>query len=78
MSTQWNWQLNTYVSKLIECLEQNIRKQIDCKWPSNTKQMNRLQIIQIEKWKYKAVRKYKTKPDEFSTCSYFFCLFVPI
>ena len=40
--------------------------------------MNRLQIIQIEKWKYKAVRKYKTKPDEFSTCSYFFCLFVPI
>ena len=24
MSTQWNWQLNSYVSKVIECLEQNI------------------------------------------------------
>ena len=37
----------------------NIRKQIHCK-PSNTKQMNRLQNIQIEIRKYKAVRKYKT------------------
>ena len=60
MSTQWNRQLNKYVSKVIECLEQNIRKQIDCKKPSNTKQMNRLQNIRIEIWKYKAVRKYKT------------------
>ena len=41
MSTQWNQQLSRYVSKVIECLEQNIRKQIDCKRPSNTKQMNR-------------------------------------
>ena len=55
MSTQWNRQLNRYVSKVMECLEQNIRKQIDCKRPSNIKQMNRLQNIQIEIWKYKAV-----------------------
>ena len=32
-------------SKVIECLEQNIRKQTDCKRPSNTKQMNRVQNI---------------------------------
>ena len=31
MSTQWNRQLSRYVSKVIECLEQNIRKQIDHK-----------------------------------------------
>ena len=60
MSTQWNRQLNKYVSKVIEYFEQNIRKQIDCKTPSNTKQMNRLQNIRIEIWKYKAVKKYKT------------------
>ena len=48
------------MSKVIECLEQNIRNQIDCKRPSNTKQMNRLQNIRIEIWKYKAVKKYKT------------------
>ena len=48
------------MSKVIECLEQNIRKQIDCEGPSNIKQMNRLQNIRIETWKYKAVRKYKT------------------
>ena len=60
MSTQCNQQLNRYVSKVVECLEQNIWKQIDCKRPSNTKQMNRLQNIRIEIWKYKAVRKYKT------------------
>ena len=47
-------------SKVIECLEQNIRKQIDCKRALNTKQMNRLQNIRIEIGKYKAVRKYKT------------------
>ena len=58
--TQGNRQLNWYVSKVIACLEQNIRKQIDCKRPSNTKQMSRLQNIRIETWKYKAVRKYKT------------------
>ena len=45
MSTQWNRQLSKYVSKVIKCLEQNIRKQIDCKRPSNTKQMSRLQKI---------------------------------
>ena len=42
MSTQWNQQLNRYVSKVIECLEQNIRKQIDCKRLSNTKQITKL------------------------------------
>ena len=31
MSAQWNRQLSRYVSKVIECLEQNIRKQIDNK-----------------------------------------------
>ena len=60
MSTQRNPQLNRYMSKAIECLEQNIRKRIDCKRPSNTKQINRLQNIRTEIWKYKAVRKQKT------------------
>ena len=31
MSTQWNRQISRYVSKVIECLYQNIRKQIDNK-----------------------------------------------
>ena len=31
MSTQWNRQLSRYVSKVIECLHQNIRKEIDNK-----------------------------------------------
>ena len=31
MSTQWNRQLSRYVSKVIESLHQNIRKQIDNK-----------------------------------------------
>ena len=31
MSTFWNRQHSRYVSKVIECLEQNIRKQIDQK-----------------------------------------------
>ena len=44
----------TKFSKVIECLEQNIRKQIDCKRPLNTKQMNRVRNIRIEIWKYKA------------------------
>ena len=32
MSTQWNQQLSRWVSKVIECLEQNIRKQINKKY----------------------------------------------
>ena len=57
LSTQWNQQLIKYVfSKVTECLEQNIRKQIDCKGPSNTKQMNWVQNIQIKITKYKAVK----------------------
>ena len=56
LSTQWNQQLIRYVfSKVIECLEQNIREQTDCKRPSNTKQINWIQI-QIEMQKYKAVK----------------------
>ena len=47
MSTQWNQQLNRYVPKVIESLKQNIRKQIDCKRLSNTKQMNRLQNTKL-------------------------------
>ena len=40
MSTQWNQQHSCYVfSKVIECLEQSIQKQIDCKRPSSAKQM---------------------------------------
>ena len=44
--------------KVIECLEQNIRKQIDCKRPSSAKQMNRVQNTRIElcKKKYNQVR----------------------
>ena len=34
--------------KVIKCLEQNTRKQIDCKRPSSTKQINRMQNIRIE------------------------------
>ena len=39
--------------QVIECLEQNIRKQIDCKRPSSTKQMNIVKNIRIEICKYK-------------------------
>ena len=35
--------------------------------------MNRLQSIQTEIWKYKAVRKYKTQPGKVSTCRFCFC-----
>ena len=60
MSTQWNRQLSRYVSKVTECLEQNIRKQINCKRPSNTKQMSRLQkIFNLKYGNIKAVKKYK-------------------
>ena len=55
LSTQWNQQLRYVFSKVIKCLEQNIRRQIDCKRPSNTKQMSWEQNIQIEMRKYKAV-----------------------
>ena len=45
-ASQWNQQLSRYVFwKVIECLEQNIQKQIDCKRPSNTTQMNWVQNI---------------------------------
>ena len=60
LPTQWNQQLIRYVfSKVIECLEQNIRKQIYCKRPSNTKQMNWVQNIQINMRKYKAAKYFE-------------------
>ena len=50
MSIQWNQQLSSrcLFSKVIECLEQNIRKQMDCERPSSTKQMNRVKNIRTE------------------------------
>ena len=57
LSTKWNQQLSGYVfSKVIECVEQNIRKQTDCRRPSNIKQMNWAQNTQIKMRKYKAVK----------------------
>ena len=57
LSTQWNQQLVRYVfSKVIESLEQNIRKLTDCQRPSNTKQTNWVQNIEIKMRKYKAVK----------------------
>ena len=35
-------------SKAIECLEQKFQKQIDCKRPLITKQLNRVQNIRTE------------------------------
>ena len=67
MSTQGNQQLSSYVSSnVIECLEQNIQKQIDCKRPSSTKQMNRVQNIRIE------ICKQKYNQGKFRTCSFYF------
>ena len=49
MSTQENQQFSRYVfSKVIKCLEQNIKKQIDWKRPSSTKQMNKLKILVLK------------------------------
>ena len=59
VKVSWNLNLNqhgetynlvgTYVlSKVMECLEQNIRKQVDFKNTSNTKQINRVQNIGID------------------------------
>ena len=54
MSSQLNQQLGKYVfSKVTEFLEQNNRKQISCKRLSSTKQMNIVQNIRFEIFKYK-------------------------
>ena len=49
MSTQQHSEINNIVvyvfSKVIECLEENIRKQIDSRRPSNTKEMSKVQNI---------------------------------
>ena len=34
--------VNRVITKVIECLEQNIQKQIDCKRPSSLIQINRV------------------------------------
>ena len=74
MSTQWNQQLVGTCSNVIECLKQNTQKLINYKRPSNTKQINKVQIIRIEIWKNKAVRKYKIWTGKVST--YIFCVSV--
>ena len=43
---------------VIECLEQNIQKQINCKRQSNTKQMSRVQNISKENTKLLTIAKY--------------------
>ena len=44
MSTHENQRLSRYVfAELIECFQENIKKQIDWKRPSNTKQINTVQ-----------------------------------
>ena len=48
MSVQWYQKCRYVFSKVIECLEQNIWKQTDCKRLSSTKQMNRVKNIQIK------------------------------
>ena len=73
MSTQWNRQLNRYVSKVIECLEQNIRNkdhQITNKWTD-------YKIFELKYGNTKLLGNTK-QPGKVSTCSFFFCLFVPI
>ena len=50
MSSQWNRQVTTYVSKVTECLEQNIRKQIDNKKEKTIKYKASEQIIKYSSW----------------------------
>ena len=71
MSTQLNRQFSKYMSKVIECLEQNIRKQIDNK--KDYQVQNKWTNYEIFELKYGS-----TKPGKVSTCSFSFCLFVPI
>ena len=47
--------------KVIEYLEQNIQKQIDCKRPSSSKQINRVQNINIKTIKGKYIKTIKGK-----------------
>ena len=55
LSKQWNQQLSWYVfSKVIKCLEQNVRKQIDCK-ETIADQTNELNTKYVDMRKYKAV-----------------------
>ena len=75
LSAQWNEQLIRCVfSKVIEFLEQNNRKQTDCKRPSNIIQMNWVQNIHIEMRKYRAVKSFEIKPGKISNSSFYFDL----
>ena len=42
-----------FITVLIECLEENIRKHIDCERPSSQKQINRVQNSRTETCKWK-------------------------
>ena len=62
MSTQWNQQLISYVfSKVIECLEQTIRKQIDSKdhWLPNKWTEYKIFKLKYGNIKVSNVLKYK-------------------
>ena len=79
MSTQSNRQFIRYVfSKVIKSFERNIRKQIDCKIPSTTKQIEKVQNIRNAIQKYKAVEYLEIKPCTLSSrisgnpCLFFF------
>ena len=48
MSTQWNRQLNKYLSKVIEFFEQNIWKQIDSKRPSIPNKWTDYKIFELK------------------------------
>ena len=61
MSTQWNRQLSRYVSNVIECLHQNIRKQIDNQKDYHIQnKWTDYKIFELKYGNTKAVRKYKT------------------
>ena len=48
VSQNLNLMQNTYINTVIECLEQNIRKQIDCKRSSSTKHTSRVQNVRFK------------------------------
>ena len=54
-------------SKAIECLEQNVRKLIDYKRPSNTKQMKECKIFEL-KYGNKSCRMFENITSKVSSC----------
>ena len=78
MSTQWNRQLSWYVSKVIECLEQNIRKQIDNKKDYQIQsKWTDYKIFELKYGNTKLLENAKHNQVKL-VLSVFFCLFVPI